>query len=300
MRKITPRSGSLFPDGSTSLSAAAPLLSRPRLGLLACLAALAPLAHAGCASVPSPLAPQVRGSVGLPALGVLTDAVELPTRGPGFRKLRPWSKTYFGTPSLVGALTDAAARLDRVDRGSPPLLVGDIAGPRGGPLSGHHSHRTGRDVDLLFFYTTPAGVPIDAPGFVRVGADGLARVPEEQGGPLWVRLDVPRSWALVRALLEQRRAEVEWIFVVSHVEALLIEYARARGEPLDLVWRAESVLQQPGDSAPHDDHFHLRIACSHEEMVAGCFSGGPQWPWMPPPPAWTPELDAQLTAMDDE
>ena len=32
---------------------------------------------------------------------------------------------------------------------------------------------------------------------------------------------------------------------------------------------------QPGDSLPHDDHFHLRVACSPEEAQAGCSGGGP-------------------------
>ena len=54
------------------------------------------------------------------------------------------------------------------------------------------------------------------------------------------------------------------------LEALLIEHARAAGEPAQLVWQAQNVLHQPGDSAPHDDHFHLRIACSDPEAAAGC------------------------------
>lgn len=253
-----------------------------------------------CTSVPSPLSPSVRGSIGTPSFGVLTEASQLPAQGIGFRRLRPWANTNNGTPSLVSALTEAAAEVAKTP--GAPLIVADMAGPRGGKLSGHSSHRTGRDVDLLFFFTTPAGVPVDAPGFVRVGADGLAYVGRAQGGPLFVRIDIPRSWALVKALLQQSNVEIEWIFVVRHIEALLIEYARAKGEPLELIWRAESVLQQPTDSAPHDDHFHLRVACSHDETLAGCASMGPRWPWLKPLPAWTPELDAQLTAIvnDDE
>lgn len=245
---------------------------------------LAPLLSA-CSSVPSPLAPGVHGSVGSPAFGVLTEATPLPDQGVGFRRLRPWSKRQYGTPGLIRILTDAAARSTLVD--GPSLLVGDIAGPAGGPLSGHHSHRTGRDVDLLFFYTSPGGVPVESPGFVRVGPDGLA----EADGGVFVRFDVPRNWRLVRALLTSKEARVQWIFVVAHLEGLLIEYARALNEPPMLIWQAENALHQPGDSSPHDDHFHLRVACSDEESVAGCVTGAPWWPWWPDAPTLQGEVE---------
>jgi penicillin-insensitive murein endopeptidase len=238
-------------------------------GLLAC----------GCASVPSPLTPGFRGSIGSPAFGVLTESEQLPERGVGFRRLRLGSRRYHGTPALVRTLTDAAARVWQ--EGEPPLLVGDMAAQGGGPLSGHHSHRTGRDVDLLFYYTTPGGVPVEAPGFVRVGPDGLAEV---EGG-VFVRFDTPRNWRLVRALLTSEVARPQWIFVVAHLEGLLLEYAFALGEPTTLLWQAENILHQPGDSSPHDDHFHLRIACSDEEVLAGCVTGSPWWPWWPEAPS---------------
>ena len=41
--------------------------------------------------------------------------------------------------------------------------------------------------------------------------------------------------------------------------------------------KAEQVMQQPGDSLPHDDHIHVRIACEPEEYATGCDGGGPQW-----------------------
>jgi penicillin-insensitive murein endopeptidase len=74
---------------------------------------------------------------------------------------------------------------------------------------------------------------------------------------------------------------VQFIFVSRQVEALLIDYALARGEPLETVWRAQALMLEPGDSAPHDDHAHVRIACTPEEAVAGCSGGGPLWEWLP-------------------
>jgi penicillin-insensitive murein endopeptidase len=104
-----------------------------------------------------------------------------------------------------------------------------------------------------------------------------------------VRLDVEREWLLVKELLTSPEADVEWMFSSKEVEGLLIDYARARGETPDLVWRAETVLIQPGNSLAHDDHIHLRIACTAEEAVLGCEAGGPRWEWLPPFPSLAAE-----------
>ena len=258
--------------------------------LLLALAITAP-AIAGCMGVPTPLAPGVRGSLGVPHRGLLTEGIELPAKGQGFAWLRPYGG-HFGTKSLVAAIEDgAAAAYEGPD--APPLMIGDLSQLGGGHLSGHASHRVGRDADLLFFYTTPAGAPVPAPGFIKVGPDGLAAVVSGKGPPRsYVRFDVARSWKLVRALVSSPNAEVLWIFCSEPIEAMLIEYARAKGEDPEVVWHAESVLQQPRDSLPHDDHFHLRVACSPDDAVAGCAGGGPQWPWLKPAPS--------LAVSDDE
>lgn len=247
-------------------------MSARAAGAAACLSLLA-----GCVSVPTPLAPGARGSVGGPSYGVLLEASSLPKDARAVKLLRPGNKTHFGTKALVQTLLFAgeATRGSAVD---PPLVVGDMSGPRGGKLKGHASHRAGRDVDLLFFYTTPSGVPVEAPGFVKVGPDGLAEVP---GPQRFVRLDVPRTWALAKALLTSPHADVEWLFVAEWVEAMLLAHARAAGESDHVLYRAANVMHQPKDSAAHDDHFHLRIACSDDELMAGCVNGGPDWPWRP-------------------
>jgi penicillin-insensitive murein endopeptidase len=77
---------------------------------------------------------------------------------------------------------------------------------------------------------------------------------------------------------------VQFLFISKPLEALLMDYARARGEPLELQDRAQTVMLQPRDSLPHDDHLHLRVACSPEEIQAGCSGGGPYWEWLPPLP----------------
>ncbi len=242
----------------------------------------------GCVGTPSPLTPNVRGSVGLPHFGVLTDAVALSKRTHTFRLFRD-SNARWGTPRLIGTIEHAAAVVHRLRPGAP-LLVGDISAKNGGFRTGHKSHRTGRDVDLLLYTLTPDGRSIPSPGFVTFGPDGIAEGPKHT----FVRFDTERNWQFVKALVTSPKADVQWIFIARWLEALMIEHARARGEDLELIWRAENVMLQPTDSAAHDDHFHLRIACTQDELVHGCDVHGPAWPWLPNPPVLDHVSDEEL------
>jgi penicillin-insensitive murein endopeptidase len=243
---------------------------------------------AGCSHTPSPLAPNLLGTVGTPAHGVLSAGVELPMSGAGYRWFNPMGHHY-GIPRLVKAVEEAAAEVQRERPGGQPLFVGDLSKRVGGQILGHRSHRTGRDVDLLFFVESPNGEPVKSPGFVKFGPDGLAALPADRGGPGYVRLDVPREWALIKTLILLPEANVQWLFISAPLEALVTEYARARGEDPELIWHAESVMLQPTDSLPHDDHLHLRTACTPDEAVVGCEGGGPYWSWLPPMPLSAPD-----------
>jgi penicillin-insensitive murein DD-endopeptidase len=242
----------------------------------ACLAALA---CAGCFGTPTPLAPGMEGSVGWPHHGVQTGAVELPERGTGFARYRSHGTYYWGQPELIEGIQQAARRVHEALPGGAPLLVGDISARHGGKISRHYSHRSGRDVDLLWYVTTPDGASVRSPTFVRLGADGLGRVPNIGG---FVRLDVPRQWELIKALLTSPHIDVQWLLASSTVEALVIDYGLARGDDPELIWRAQNVMLEPADSLPHDDHLHLRIACSPAQSARGCEGGGPYWNWLPP------------------
>lgn len=249
-----------------TLAASHPFVIAVALGLPACL------------GTPTPLAPQLEGSIGLPHHGVQTNAVELPARGPGFVRYRPQGSAYYAQPELVAAVQHVARDLFERYPG-PPLVLGDFSARSGGRIPRHNSHRTGRDVDLLWFVTTPSGVPVRSPGFIHMGPDGIAIDPDTGA---YYRLDLERQWAAIKAFLESDRVHVQWLFMSRPIEALLVQYARARGESDELVWRAETVMIQPRGALPHDDHIHLRISCTPETMVKGCSGGGPYWEWLPP------------------
>lgn len=141
------------------------------------------------------------------------------------------------------------------------------------------------DADLLFYLTTLDGAPIRSPGFLHVGADGLAW---DDVHSCWARLDVEREWILVRALIEDPEARVEWLFVSDVVAAMLLEWGLANGDSPVTIERAREVMLQPFPGGTHDDHIHLRTACSVDEAASGCVNTGPERPWLSYDMAWAP------------
>ncbi len=232
-------------------------------------------AGSGCARMPSPLEPAHSGSIGLPYRGCLTDAVEMEDPGPGYRFLRK-NDRHFAAGRFVGALERAAARVAE-ERPGAALVMGDLSTKHGGHLLPHLSHRTGHDADLILYATTLEGARVESPGFVHYGPDGLAW--DETRGR-YLRFDVEREWLLVKELLLDPEARVEWMFANKIVEALLVEWARARAESTDAILRLEIVMLEPQPGGAHDDHIHVRTACSPEEEETGCETGGPIRPWL--------------------
>jgi penicillin-insensitive murein endopeptidase len=207
---------------------------------------------------------------------VLTNGAALRDEGEGFVRLRKNERRY-AVPRFIAAIERAAKAVQDERPGGARLTVGDLSGPHGGELFPQHvSHRTGRDADLLFFLTTLDGASIESPGFLPVGPDGLAWDKEHKR---YLRFDVAREWLLVRSLLLDEEARVQWIFVHDNVRNILLEWAIARGEPAFLIQRAMDVVGQPHPGGPHDDHAHVRTACTEDELITGCEHTGPVRAW---------------------
>jgi penicillin-insensitive murein endopeptidase len=265
------------------------MVASEAMRILPSLAAISLLT--GCFGSPTPVDPTVGGSVGMPHKGTLDGAAELKQKGEGYRRFRKDGIRY-GNPRLVRAVERAAAAVATARPDGPALVVADLSAQRGGRIVRHRSHRTGRDADLLLFLRTVDGRPVESPGFLRFGPDGLAEGPDGE----WYQLDVERNWLLVKELATDDEALVQWLFVARWVEALLTEHAMALGEDAEVIRRANKLLRQPSDSASHDDHIHVRIACTPTEEANGCISGGYRWDWLPPSPAADGLSDDQLLA----
>jgi penicillin-insensitive murein DD-endopeptidase len=217
-------------------------------------------------------------SLGRTNKGALLDGAEVPRRAEGLKWLRP-DDHHHGLPRFAQAIERAAAQVARERPGST-LSVGDLSARHGGRLIPHFSHQSGRDADLLLYMTTLDGTPVDSPGFIHVEADGLAWDPLVGR---FLRFDVEREWLLVESLLEDQQAMVQWIFVSEVVEALLVEWARARGSSPEIILRAQAVMLQPNPGGVHDDHIHVRTDCMPEDIARGCEPVGPVRPWLQQP-----------------
>ncbi|MBX3248301.1 MAG: penicillin-insensitive murein endopeptidase [Myxococcales bacterium] len=240
-----------------------------------------PLVLAACASrAPT----QTTVSHGDTADGWLENGVPIADRGEGYIRARPGESTRFGTPAMVSLIERSAAEVARAFPGGAPLRVGDLSAPQGGRHSRHRSHRNGRDVDLIFYATDPAGRAVPGRGFVAYDRHGVGVVPpelREQSGEI-LRFDDARNWHLVRTMLLDREVEVQWIFCSHGVKARLLAWAAAHEPDPEALFRAAWILQQPSRGAPHDDHFHVRIACDLDEAAApfdACRDRGPVWSW---------------------
>ncbi|MDE2514313.1 MAG: penicillin-insensitive murein endopeptidase, partial [Alphaproteobacteria bacterium] len=185
--------------------------------------------------------------IGRPWNGCLAGAVSLPWDGPGFEVLRPAEHRYYGHPETVGFVE----RLGREAHaaGLPNFYVGDMAQPRGGPMSSNHvSHETGIDVDIWFTLDTVPGLPVadrttlEPPPMVL--ADQSAIDPAQFG---------PHQVTLLR--LAASDPLVDRIFVNPAIKEALCHGYGGAGQG-DRTW-----LERVRPWYGHKAHFHVRLKC---------------------------------------
>ncbi len=147
----------------------------------------------------------------------------------------------FGTTETVSYLMTALNRVAELHPNTPKAFVGDLSAPRGGPLSPHVSHQSGRDVDLGFFVL------------------GAHQSWYQRATPK--NLDLPRTWTLIRTLVTD--TDIEMILIDQSLFAPLIDYAISVGE--DPTW-VRSLFAIQGSRRPlvrhapgHATHLHLRF-----------------------------------------
>lgn len=212
-------------------------------------------------------------SYGKPSRGYLIDGVRLADHGDGFTTREMWAQrgNRWGTEELVALIKGVAKRMRTNHKiRDVRLVVADLSGPGGGAATKfHRSHQTGRDVDLLYYMRGPDGRPHEPHAMVPVDRTLAAR---DKSG---YKIDVPRTWLLVRELLTAQEAYVQYIFMYQPIAQKLIEHAQSIGEDPVVIARAMRACRQPGDSAPHDDHMHVRIYCPPEDRQFGCIDIGP-------------------------
>jgi penicillin-insensitive murein DD-endopeptidase len=194
-------------------------------------------------------------SVGSPTEGRLVGGAHL-SESPYLRIVPVYAggDARWGLEPLVG-LIDHAARAVRKQFPDSVLSVGHLSRPGGGEIDRHASHESGRDADVGFYVVNQQHKPIYAEHFVPFKGDGTA--------PSWpgAQFDDARNWAFVAAIATDPRVRVSHIFVALPLRARLLAYAEKIGAPRPVRVRASELMAQPRGALPHDDHFHVRIAC---------------------------------------
>jgi penicillin-insensitive murein endopeptidase len=260
---------------------------------------------------PGPTPPDIPGdsvSCGHPNRGRLWGAVELAPYSDSYQIPITWRErgVRYGTRELVQLIARAASRVALAHPGSV-LGVADLSLPDGGACAHHRSHQSGRDVDLLYYATDAAGAPVAPDPFMPLyNRHGIAR---SSRSPTWARsvperrFDLERNWTLIRVLITDPEVEVERIFVAPRIERMLLDYARASGEDDETFRRAQLVLTEPRRGERHEDHLHVRIACTADDVRRGYCrtetARGPRrmrWRAACPRPD---ELEAALERTDD-
>lgn len=242
----------------------------------------APTPEPAPSTEPDPLSfPSSRStSIGSCTTGRLEGGIALPLHAAGllFHPAKdPGSR--FGTVELVQGLVRAAAAVERSSPGAP-LTVGDVAREGGGDIPGHATHRSGRDVDLLFFLLREDGTPFVPAKAIPLDPEGRGTDYGDLADPaddVPVHIDVARTWSFVAALLDDEAAAVQKILIVEHLRRHLLEEAKRVDAPATVVQRFAEVTCQP--RFPHDDHMHIRVFCSPEDVAAGCVDAPPIYPW---------------------
>ena len=205
--------------------------------------------------------------------GMLYDGAKLPVRGQGHWIPPTWATRglNYGVDELVSTVVYTGRALQLEDE-RLVLGVGDISRAHGGRSPWHRSHQTGRDVDFLFLLKDKAGQPVRNDRMRKHDASGAERVPAGKKAEFF--FDERANWLLVAALLDNPVAEVQYIFVQADLRELMLDYAAHSGVDRALIERAAETLTQPSDSAPHDDHMHVRIFCPQDDLAAGCVDFG--------------------------
>ncbi len=201
-----------------------------------------PIAMAWIAAAP-PDEPIRRGGlgVGAPDAGHLVGGVSIPP-GEGY-ELR-FEDSAYGTSHAVAELVRALGLYRAAANREAPLGLGSMSRPRGGPLGGHRSHQTGRDLDIV--------------------------LPRKPGVPGWLpltprRVDWLAVWDLAVALSQ---VDASVVYLDYALQRELYRAVKAAGMAPEEIGR---IVQYPRGHAAHrglirhepghTEHLHVRFGC---------------------------------------
>ncbi len=185
--------------------------------------------------------------IGGPANGCIAGAVALPPDGTGYQAIHLSRHHNFGHPQTV-AFVERLGK-SAAAAGLAPFYVGDMAQPRGGPMtSGHAAHENGVDVDIWFNLdpkpdlAPAAREEVELPSMVLPDKTDIDRA---RFGERQVRL----------LRLAASDAHVDRIFVHPTIKRALCQGVGG-ADAGDRSW-----LHKIRPWYGHEEHFHVRLSC---------------------------------------
>lgn len=196
--------------------------------------------------------------------------------------------TFCGAPLVLEAL-EAGAQAVAERHPGLRLPIGNVARCGGGDIPWSVSHNSGRDADVYFYMTWSAVAP-------RTGRAGeeIQYLPYKAspialddlsapgvGPKAWfatgarAQFDADANLDFLLALVTRGRPRLQWVFVARPIRDAVLKRARQRKIDAATLKRLASILHQPRRALPHDDHFHLRFACTKSERARGCVDRAP-------------------------
>jgi LysM repeat protein len=198
---------------------------------------------------PLPVMPIEPGatSFGWPDAGRLENGVQIP-QNPALYTVRNFEHAY-GSTHAIGILQRSIAQFRAQTGFAGQIVLWDMSSKRGGHLLPHHSHRTGRDIDI--------GLPLKA---------GFELGTQENGAVDW-----EATWHLIRAFIET--GEVRYVFLSRDRQAALVKAAKSCGASAELLertvqWPRTAKVGIVRHSPGHTSHLHVRFSCGEDEL--GC------------------------------
>ena len=181
-------------------------------------------------------------AIGFYAKGCLSGGVKLEDTGQFWQIMRPNRNRNWGHPDTIRFVKNLSKRASEI--GWKGLYIGDIGGPRGGPMPyGHQSHQIGLDVDI--WLSPPKSLTLTKKQrnkleFISVRKSNLREVNSN-----WT----PKHAYILKAAAMDN--SVERIFINAPAKIWMCENMLGSNE-----W-----LQKIRPLWGHHSHFHVRLKC---------------------------------------
>ena len=180
--------------------------------------------------------------IGFYAKGCLSGAVQLDDTGPHWQIMRPSRNRNWGHPNTINFVENLSEKTSEL--GWKGLYIGDIGGPRGGPMPyGHQSHQIGLDVDIWLLQ--PKSLSL-----TKKQRDNLESISVRKKN----LREVNAHWTLNHAKILKSAAEddsVDRIFINAPAKIWMCENLSGHNK-----W-----LQKIRPIWGHHSHFHVRLKC---------------------------------------